>query len=75
MSQLPETVTQWITYVERNCSHNNLDTVMPQDAMSLDDAVHLACRLDMTLQLAHGRYIFLCRKDSVESLKSCREER
>ena len=60
MSQLIEGKEQWIKQVERNCSEGKLDTVIPQIALSLDDAIHLAIRLDVSLNLIGETYVFQC---------------
>ena len=65
MSRLPVTEMQWIKYVERNCSRGNLETVIPEVALTLLDAIHLASRLDVTLGFCNGDYIFQSPEEGI----------
>ena len=52
--------------MERNCTQNDMDTIVPQVALSLDDAIHLAQRLEITLGLSGTDYIFYRPKQKMD---------
>jgi hypothetical protein len=60
MSEVPATEAQWVKFVEQACSQGQREVAVPQASMSLDDAIHLALRLDGMLRLVGDNYVFCC---------------
>ncbi len=75
MSEVPTTETQWVKFVEHACSQGQRETAIPQASMCLDDAIHLALRLEVTLTLAADEYIFYCPVEGNEEVASERDKR
>jgi hypothetical protein len=58
MSRVEQTERRWASYIETALNAGRADVTVPQDSLSLDNAVNLAIRLKVTLILADNNYIF-----------------
>ncbi len=58
MSEVEQAEQRWVGYIETAFATGRADVTVPQDSLSLDNAVNLAMRLKVTLILADNNYTF-----------------
>ena len=59
MTEPEHTGQQWVRYVEDEFAMNRHHVTLPQNSISIDDAVNLAFRLNIELILVEDSFIFV----------------